>query len=135
MSRIFEALQKTQGELADFALPVVGEEMPQAASARQAAAETMPPSAQPDAASQEQASGPNLTAARFGHVRTLPVRIRADAPILPFQPGHSHEGEQYRIARTKIIQHPEQPRLIVVSSAGTRPASTVTDSLVVPSTS
>jgi len=57
--------------------------------------------------------------------RTLPVRIRADAPILPFQAGHSREGEQYRIARTKIIQHPNQPRLIVVSSAGPGDGKTV----------
>jgi len=55
----------------------------------------------------------------------LPVRIRADAPILPFQAGHSREGEQYRIARTKIIQHPNQPRLIVISSAGSGDGKTV----------
>jgi receptor protein-tyrosine kinase len=133
MSRIFEALKKTQGELADLALPVVGEEIPAADPARASSAQT--PEAepislpfQPDApmvAGQEEAFGQDVPADGFGPLRTLPVRIRADAPILPFQPGHCHEGEQYRIARTKIIQHPDQPRLIVVSSPGSGDGKTV----------
>jgi len=131
MSRIFEALKKTQGELADLALPVVDEVMPagepaRAASAWPPLAEPMPSPDQADVNSvpgDGEAAEPSAAAA--GPLRTLPVRIRADAPILPFQPGHSHEGEQYRIARTKIIQHPDQPRLIVVTSPGSGDGKTV----------
>ncbi len=133
MSRIFEALKKTQGELADLALPVIDEEMPggepaRAASARPPAAEPMPylaHAAAPSTTLDEEAAESEAPSAVTAPVRMLPVRIRADAPILPFQPGHSHEGEQYRIARTKIIQHPDQPRLIVVSSPGSGDGKTV----------
>lgn len=133
MSRIFEALKKTQGELADLALPVVGEEMSGGEPAQTSrvpipAAEPAPLPFHPEApmtGGGEAAFGPDVPAGGFGPLRTLPVRIRGDAPILPFQPGHSHEGEQYRIARTKIIQHPDQPRLIVVSSAGSGDGKTV----------
>jgi receptor protein-tyrosine kinase len=38
--------------------------------------------------------------------------------VLPFDGEDPRAAEQYRIARTKIIQHPNSPRMIVVSSAG-----------------
>ncbi len=136
MSKIFEALRKSQGEMADLALTMV---TPEGGSAEPAAVEsqeeagTLDELALPDDATGEE---PGVSqearqatlggqAAPAGEWRTLPVRIRADAPILPFQAGHSREGEQYRIARTKIIQHPNQPRLIVVSSAGPGDGKTV----------
>lgn len=133
MSRIFEALKKTEGELAEFALPVVAEDMrtadPQVSCERTPLGESVPVQAQPDApriGGQEGGARAGVPAGKFDPLRTLPVRIPADAPILPFQPGHSHEGEQYRIARTKIIQHPNQPRAIVVTSAGSGDGKTVT---------
>jgi capsular exopolysaccharide synthesis family protein len=48
--------------------------------------------------------------------RTLNLRIPAPSPLLPFEDGQWRPSEQYRILRTKINQHPKQPRLIVVSS-------------------
>jgi len=139
MSKIFQALRKTHGEMADLALPMVETE----------AAGSLGPSEEPEgsALAQESATFPEdelysregeeheedevlrhevlSSPLTQGEWRTLPVRIRADAPILPFQAGHSREGEQYRIARTKIIQHPNQPRLIVISSAGSGDGKTV----------
>jgi len=141
MSKIFQALQKSEGEMADLALPMVESEIPSAGEAAEPIHEAVGtegpgllPGVEPpypetgDEPSEDQwpeRAAAEDRAAPAGEWRTLPVRIRADAPILPFQAGHSREGEQYRIARTKIIQHPNQPRLIVVSSAGSGDGKTV----------
>ena len=46
------------------------------------------------------------------------LRLAVESPILPFDSEHARAGEQYRMARTKIMQDPRQPRLIAISSAG-----------------
>jgi protein-tyrosine kinase len=48
--------------------------------------------------------------------RCCPMNLPTLSPLLPFGESDFAAGEQYRIARTKIVQHPMQPRLIVVSS-------------------
>jgi capsular exopolysaccharide synthesis family protein len=61
--------------------------------------------------------------------RVLPVRISADSPLMPFTPddqSHARAGEQYRIIRTKIVQHPRSPRAMVVSSVDPGDGKTVT---------
>ena len=50
--------------------------------------------------------------------RSMPVKLPKSAPLLPFGGGPSVAGEQYRIVRTKILQHPLHPRMIVISSPG-----------------
>ncbi len=138
MSKIFEALKKTQGEMAEIALPMVGPEnlenedrvqAPPSDRAEYTDRETDPEDAgaygREGDATVSGIDEPAQPGAQEEELRTLPVRIRADTPILPFQAGHSREGEQYRIARTKLIQHPDQPRLIVISSAGTGDGKTV----------
>jgi capsular exopolysaccharide synthesis family protein len=132
MSKIFEALKKTEGEMAELTLPVLTSDIPDAdpvqASSVPLQTESKPSlveNVQLADEEQEEFADVDTQAAAAIDVRTLPVRIRADTPILPFQPGHSREGEQYRIARTKIIHHPDQPRLVVVSSAGSGDGKTV----------
>jgi capsular exopolysaccharide synthesis family protein len=49
-------------------------------------------------------------------IRTICLRVPAPSPLLPFENGHGRPSEQYRILRTKIVQHPNQPHLILVSS-------------------
>ncbi|MCB1018406.1 MAG: CpsD/CapB family tyrosine-protein kinase [Acidobacteria bacterium] len=50
-------------------------------------------------------------------IRTIQVRIKHQTPLLPFAGENSQAAEQYRIVRTKIVQHPSRPRAIAVSSA------------------
>ena len=50
-------------------------------------------------------------------IRTAQVRIKHQTPLLPFAGENSQAAEQYRIVRTKIVQHPSRPRSIAVSSA------------------
>ena len=49
--------------------------------------------------------------------RQLPMRIEGTSPLLPFDDTHWYASEQYRIARTRILQHPAQPKVILVTSA------------------
>lgn len=49
-------------------------------------------------------------------VRVCSLTNRTSAPLMPFGEADWAAGEQYRMARTKIVQHPKRPRLIVVSS-------------------
>jgi receptor protein-tyrosine kinase len=59
-------------------------------------------------------------------IRTVPLRLSKTSPALPFDGSNSRAGEQYRVARTKIIQHPMQPHVLVVSSAGPGDGKTIT---------
>lgn len=100
MSKIFEALKRAGGETAGMALPLLDHR----------GADFSP---QPD-------FSPAASA-----IRTLPIQAPADTPVLPFDGTHARAAEQYRIVRTRIVQHPEQPRILVVSSATARDGKTV----------
>lgn len=61
-------------------------------------------------------------------VRTLPLRVPGSAPVLPYD-GKARDkrvSERYRIIRTKLLQHPLRPRMIVVSSPGPGDGKSVT---------
>jgi capsular exopolysaccharide synthesis family protein len=58
--------------------------------------------------------------------RTLSLQVQSHAPILIFDQPKSRAGEQYRILRTKILHHPTNPRLLLVSSPGPGDGKTVT---------
>jgi len=51
-------------------------------------------------------------------IRVLPVRISESSPMLPFDGTRPRAGEQYRALRTNLLQHPDAPRVLVVSSSG-----------------
>ena len=57
--------------------------------------------------------------------RRLPLRIAAPSPLFPFDADCWEASEQYRILRAKLGQHPKQPRLIVISSAGSEDGKSV----------
>ena len=49
-------------------------------------------------------------------MRAEAIRIAPDSPMLPFDGSDARAAEQYRIIRTKLRHHPEQPRMLLVSS-------------------
>jgi capsular exopolysaccharide synthesis family protein len=123
MSRLIEALKKGQGEAADLILNSLTEgqsvapqaEPPEKASEPVAVALTVPP---PELAQPRQHSL---------EVRSLPLHLSAISPLLPFDSNQHHgASEQYRILRTKIVQHSRQPHMIVISSAGPGDGKSVT---------
>ena len=125
MSRIFEMLYRSKGEVADFVRPVVDAQTRQPpqengglqSRARCAAA---PAAAQPR---KEVAPAPMPSLLQ---TRTLSLHVAARSPLLPFENGQWRPSEQYRILRTKISHHPTQPRVIVVSSPASGDGKSVT---------
>ena len=155
MSKIFEALQKSEGELAQAALPAVTDVVSQLDGAETvnkivretageqysnhvsgAAAEAVTTdSTGIEAAELESAEPAELESAEsaveevlepVSGIRTVALRLTVDTPVLPFDVQNGRAGEQYRTARTKLLHHPSQPRLIVISSAGSGDGKTVT---------
>ncbi len=59
-------------------------------------------------------------------LRSVEVHIKQQTPLLPFAGDNSQAAEQYRIVRTKIVQHPRRPRVLVVSSAESGDGKSVT---------
>lgn len=97
MSKIFEALQRVQaGGTGAFACP--------------------PPPQTDEPAPPVETPG----------IRTIPLRVPLSAPLFPFDEAHSYAGEQYKIIRTKINQHPRKPRFIAVSSANSADGKSIT---------
>jgi capsular exopolysaccharide synthesis family protein len=59
-------------------------------------------------------------------VRTATLKISVVDPIFPLDDAQPGAAEQYRIIRTKILQHPLRPRVIVVSSPTSGDGKTIT---------
>jgi capsular exopolysaccharide synthesis family protein len=143
MSKIFEALQKTSGDVAEFTLPLVtstpeAEPSPTGAAtlvedivrdtapiaADVAAVIAIPYTAEADAMPAGLAE-PDMPP-NERRIRVVSLRLSAESPILPFDAEHVRAGEQYRVARTKILQHPRRPKLVVISSTGSGDGKTIT---------
>jgi capsular exopolysaccharide synthesis family protein len=105
VSRIFDILNRSKGEIADAILPMMDTDQgqsPQVSVRTGKEPESVPKAGAPLA--------PTET------IRTLRFRLEGPSPLLPFEKGQWRPSEQYRILRTKIVQHPKQPHLMVVSS-------------------
>jgi capsular exopolysaccharide synthesis family protein len=58
-------------------------------------------------------------------LRVVPLPVPARGPGLPFDGTDTRASVQYRIIRTKLLQHPRQPRVMVVSIAAAGDGKTV----------
>ena len=113
MSKLFDIMYSGKGEIADLFRPLVGAETaPPQPTAAGTNGDTPPPAPAPV---QARGGSPGRLSLA-GQVRTLSLRIPAPSPLLPFEEGQWRPSEQYRILRTKIVQHVAQPRMIVISS-------------------
>jgi receptor protein-tyrosine kinase len=97
---------------------------------------TVAPESEPESqGGHEEAFPPPLPAAQpvqkaavmdGAEIRTLPLTVSAASPLLPFDGTANYAAEEYKIIRTRLVQHPYRPRLIMVSSAGPADGKTVT---------
>lgn len=55
--------------------------------------------------------------APLDRIRTVPLVISSECPLLPFDTDNWHASEQYRMIRTKIIQHTRKLQMVLISSA------------------
>ncbi len=127
MSNIFDALRKQRSDISEriLASPSAGPSAEPALSPMDPSLvmEAVVPRVDMLAEPSKRKEGFPILGAR---VRTLPLRIGRMAPLFPFDETNRAASEQYRILRTKIIQHPKRPRMIVVSSASPREGKSVT---------
>ncbi len=107
MSKIFEALRKTEGELAEVAKAVLAEGAPAAPAGTNNASASL---SQPATDSAESQPDDNPT------VRSVAIEFGPGFPLLPFDGSKGEAEEQYRIIRTKINHHTGEPRILLVSS-------------------
>jgi capsular exopolysaccharide synthesis family protein len=121
MSKLFEIMNSGKGEIPDLVRPVVavGNQPDQPAGTAGNGAPRSPATA----------AGPEETtpnkAVLMAEIRMLSLRVSANSPLLPFGQSQWRPSEQYRILRTKIVQHAKQPRLIVFSSPASGDGKTV----------
>jgi capsular exopolysaccharide synthesis family protein len=108
MSKIFNVIKNYN--LADFGEPGEPEQSDAGSVLTAAAIDTIPHPSSPVTRSD----------------RYVRLRIPDSSPIFPFDAGQQEAAEQYRIIRTKLLHHPKQPRLLVVSSASSGDGKTVT---------
>lgn len=131
MSKVFEALKK-HGNASEADLSSILEDE----KAQEAALATSPEIAVEEfaaaAAPAQEPAPPTVETApeepalfEPWAVRVLPLRLSNSAPILPFEESDGAAGEQYRIVRTKILQHARQPRMILISSPGPRDGKSI----------
>src|SRR5436309_12811083 len=100
MTKIFDALNRKSGLGGDPALAALVEEFHgQPVFAAEPAAAPAP---LPHVGPVRQTPGVAI--------RTVALQIPLQSPLLPFAGENGHAAEQYRIARTRILQHPRRPR-------------------------
>jgi len=58
--------------------------------------------------------------------RQLSIEPTPECGVVSWDGTDRHASEHYRIVRTRIVQHPKSPRIIIISSAGPGDGKTVT---------
>lgn len=79
----------------------------------------------PDAAPDEPVAQTVNLAEPRATMRVLPIQLAESSPLLPYDGANSRAGEQYRAVRTNLLQHPDAPRMLVVSSGGSGDGKTL----------
>ena len=116
MSELFKDVNSGNGEITDLVRPLgeTGTEL--APSATVASNGEARSAILPEAAAGAKPPLAPGKAPFAAQIRTVALRVPAPSPLLPFGQGQWRPSEQYRILRTKLVQHPRQPRVIVISS-------------------
>jgi capsular exopolysaccharide synthesis family protein len=125
MSKLFDALQRGKGEVSKIILP----ELLNAAAAPNIGQNHLPIAHEIEKSEPAQTHPTTKTTAAKTSTpqpRTVRVRLGPQAPLLPFDQSHWAASEQYRVLRTKVLQHLKHPRIIVISSACTGDGKSVT---------
>ena len=121
MNKLFEALKRggdilSEAERESFLDGQIESDLPLPVS----------PAPAGDAGMSIPAPAPNYFQGAGSSARTVSLEVSPAAPILPFDGTHWGAGEQYRLLRTKIRQHPKSPQILVVTSAGPSDGKSVT---------
>ena len=124
MSKIFETVTKARGEIPDLIRTLTDAQDGSSLQADGRAKSTGGPPGPVMTPIEPEA--PPTENSYIREIRTIRLRVPASSPLLPFENGHGRPSEQYRILRTKIVQHPKQPHLILVSSPASGDGKSIT---------
>jgi receptor protein-tyrosine kinase len=120
MSKLFEALKRGDDLLSESEMESLLD------GSVQVQTDPTPPLAVPDAGSAKAAPKSDIFQGAIASTRMVQLQISPASPILPFDGTHWGAGEQYRLLRTKIRQHPRAPQILVVTSASPSDGKSVT---------
>jgi len=120
MSKIFEALSKSKGDSTEFAKSIVDE------TGFQFVDEDLDRPLDVMRSPDQMVGFEEFDIGQLSDLRSFQAQMRAKVPLLPFSGDHTQAAEQYRIIRTKVLQHPANPQLIAVTSPESGDGKSVT---------
>lgn len=128
MSRIFSAIEKANGDLAEISQRILEGEVVSEPAPTPAAAEAPAPvgAAPANTSAAAPASARDSHPASLAGIATVAAHIAEGAPIFPFDGMDRRASEQYRLIRTRVLQHPGSPRVIMITSPGEGDGKTMT---------
>ena len=128
MSRVYDALKRTEGLQSNVVFTALQESgaAPEAGAEPLAFPKDGPGHVELAEATLGLATAEYAPAVDNSAYRSVTLRLAAGGPVFPFDGTDAQTGEQYRMLRTRILQHPLHPGVIVVTSAGPGDGKTVT---------
>lgn len=113
MSKMYEALRKAQHDGSGFPMPLEST-----------------PYATPEAEEHELLSAEESVESPNGNhngadMRRLPIRVETNSAVILARGLDHRVSEQYRLIRTKIVQHPAHPKMLIITSPGPGDGKTV----------
>jgi len=119
MSKVYEALRKAQQQGIGINVAIDGDYT-----------RAEPSSAAPQPDPREETPSPvearEDTAQDSGEIRTVPIAVPPGSVAIPWSGAYDFAAsEQYRIIRTRIVQHPKRPKTLLVTSANSGDGKTV----------
>jgi capsular exopolysaccharide synthesis family protein len=128
MSKLYDALLRHKGSIPDLDhVSLIGDERNTAnVPTPEPPPSIMPAPPEPGIAPVAPTVHADAAPADITAVRKIRMRLPQRSPALPFGDDHWLANEQYRILRTKLLQHIKRPQVILVSSAGSGDGKSIT---------
>jgi capsular exopolysaccharide synthesis family protein len=128
MSKLYDALLWHKGSIPDldYASLIGDERDVTRVPASEPAPTTVPAPPEPEIAPVAPTVHADPAPADITAVRKIRMRLPQRSPALPFGDDHWLANEQYRILRTKLLQHIKRPQVILVSSGGSGDGKSIT---------
>ena len=128
MSKLYDALLLRKGSIPDLdAASLIGEERSTYGVPTPAPLPTTVPTVpEPGIAPVAPTVNADAAPADLSVIRKFRLRLPQYSPALPFGEDQWLANEQYRIVRTRLLQHIKRPQVILVSSAGSGDGKSIT---------
>ena len=117
MSKMYEALRKAQQDGSGFPVPMQSAPCDNDFASPRA-------EEREESADGEGAAPPNGNR-NSGDMRQLPIKVSSKSPVILARGLDHRVSEQYRLIRTKIVQHPAHPKMLIITSPGPGDGKTI----------